>query len=459
MRALLASITASALALSASLLGEPPSQGEPSHESPPHETPPHETPPHETPWHQWRGPLSTGESPDAEPPIEWSETKNVRWKVALPGKGHSTPIVTGDRVYVTAAFPTGEAVEPRHDSAPGSHHAVAVTRRQAYAVIAVDRTTGAIEWQRTVHSGLPHEGGHHTGTYASASPVTDGEHVFAFFGSRGLYALSLDGEVEWQLDLGDMNTKHAHGEGASPALHEDTLIVNWDHEGPSFLVALDKRTGKERWRSPRDEVSSWATPIVVEHEGRSQVIVSGTKRIRAYDLESGAVIWECGGLSANIVASPVAADGMVFAGSSYDSQALLAIRLAGSKGDITGSSQVVWQRDRLTPYVPSPLLYEGKLYYLRHYQGILSRVEAENGAEPSGPFRLRGVRDVYASPVAAAGRIYITDRQGVTIVMTTAATPEILAVNRLDDSFSASAAVVGREIYLRGESHLYSLAD
>ena len=454
MRTSLGTITAGALALSALLLGEAPSQ-----ETPSHETPSREKPPHATAWHQWRGPLSTGEAPNAEPPIEWSETENVRWKVALPGKGHSTPIVTAGRVYVTAAFPIGDAVEPRHDSAAGSHHGVAVTRRHEYAVIAVDRASGTIDWQRIVHRELPHEGGHLTGSYASASPVTDGERVFAFFGSRGLYALSLDGEIEWQLDFGDMSTKHAHGEGASPALHEDTLIVNWDHEGPSFLVALDKRTGRERWRAARDEVSSWATPIVVEHEGRAQIVVSGTKRIRAYDLESGEVIWEWGGLSANVVASPVAGSGMVFAGSSYDWQALVAIRLAGSKGDVTGTSQVAWTRDRLTPYVPSPLLYQGQLYYLRHYQGILSRVEAESGAEPSGPFRLPAVRDVYASPVAAAGRIYITDRQGVTLVMTAAERPEFLAVNRLDDSFSASAAIAGREIFLRGEAHLYAISD
>lgn len=434
MRALPASIAAAAIVLAAPLNGE-------------------------GSWQQWRGPLATGEAPNADPPIEWSETRNVRWKTALPGKGHSTPIVTGDRIFVTAAFPTGEPLEPRHDTAHGTHHDVAVTHRHEFAVIAIDRADGVIVWQQTVHSELPHEGGHITGSYASASPITDGELLFAFFGSRGLYALDLDGKVQWELDLGGMETKHAHGEGASPALYDDTLIVNWDHEGPSFLVALDKKSGTERWRAQRDEVSSWATPIVVEHEGKAQVIVSGTDRIRAYDLESGRVIWECGGLSANVVASPVAGDGIVFAGSSYDSQALLAIRLAGAEGDVTGSSQIVWSRDRGTPYVPSPLLYDGSLYYLRHYQGILSRVEAKSGTEPTGPFRLSAVREIYASPIAAAGRIYITDRQGTTIVFTSEETPELLAINRLDDTFSASPAAVGSELYLRGESSLYSLAE
>jgi outer membrane protein assembly factor BamB len=167
------------------------------------------------------------------------------------------------------------------------------------------------------------------------------------------------------------------------------VVANWDHEGQSFLVAFDALTGDERWRTARDEVTSWATPIVVEHAGKAQVIVSGTKRVRSYDLATGHIIWECGGLSRNVVASPVSADGMVYAASSYNTQALLAIRLEGATGDITGSDQIVWARTRHTPYVPSPLLYGGTLYFLRHYQGILSRVHAETGEDVTGPVRLR----------------------------------------------------------------------
>ena len=159
-----------------------------------------------------------------------------------------------------------------------------------------------------------------------------------------------------------MQTKHGHGEGSSPVIHDETLIINWDHEGQSFVVAFDKYTGKQLWKVKRKEVTSWATPIVVEVKGKPQVIVSGTSRVRGYDLVTGNVIWECGGLSANIVASPVSADGMVYVGSSYDKRALLAIRLDGAQGDITSSSQVVWTRTRGTPYVPSPLLYGCLLY-------------------------------------------------------------------------------------------------
>ena len=410
-------------------------------------------------WPQWRGPLGTGVAPHANPPVKWSEVENIRWKIALPGTGHSTPIVWGDRVLLTTAVPYGDPMEPRYDSAHGAHDSVPVTQRHRFIVLAISRREGKILWQRTLHTEVPHEGGHLSGTFASHSPVTDGEHVFAFFGSRGIYALDLDGELQWKADLGEMQTKHAHGEGSSPALHGDTLIINWDHEGQSFVIAFDKRTGEERWRFARDEVTSWATPIVVEHGDTRQLVVSGTNRVRGYDLATGDVIWECSGLSANIVASPVSADGMVYVGSSYDRRAMLAIRLDGAKGDITGTAQVVWSRRRGTPYVPSPLLYGDSLYFLHHYQGILSRVDAKTGEERNGPFRLGHIRNVYASPVGAANRLYITDRQGTTLVMSHADVPEMLAVNRLDDSFSASVAVAGGELFLRGERSLYCIAE
>jgi outer membrane protein assembly factor BamB len=240
-------------------------------------------------------------------------------------------------------------------------------------------------------------------------------------------------------------------------LYKETLIVNWDHEGNSFIVALDKNTGKERWKLTREEVTSWATPIVVEHDGKPQVIVSGTNRVRGYDLDTGKVIWECGGLSSNIVASPVSGDGMVFVGSSYDKRALLAIRLDGAAGDITGTDRIAWNRFRGTPYVPSPLLYDGALYFLTHYQGILSRVDARTGEERPGPFRLTGIKDVYSSPVAAAGRIYVTDLDGTTVVVSSGEVPRLIALNYLSEPISASAAIAGRQLFLRGDKHLYCL--
>jgi len=409
-------------------------------------------------WPQWRGPLGMGVAPDADPPVKWSESKNIRWKVKLPGLGHSTPVIWGDRILITTAVPSGEKLEPRYSGAPGAHDNLPVTRRHEFVVLALSRHQGKTIWKKTLHKDLPHEGGHYTGSLASASPVTDGTHLFAFFGSRGLYCLDLDGKLVWKKDLGRMSTKHGHGEGSSPALHDDTLVVNWDHEGQSFLVAFEKSTGRERWKVERDEVTSWTTPIIVEHKGTRQVIVPGTARMRAYDLESGKVIWKCGGLSANIVASPVAADGMVFAGSSYEKRAFLAIRLDGAKGDITDTDNVVWTRIHGTPYIPSPLLYGEAIYFLRHYQNILSRVSIKTGKDLGGPFRLGAIRNVYSSPVAASNRIYITDLDGTTLVLSHSDEPDLLAVNQLDDSFSASAAVVGKELFLRGAKHLYCIA-
>lgn len=409
-------------------------------------------------WPQWRGPLGTGFAPRADPPVEWGESKNIRWKLALPGKGHSTPIVWNDRIFLTAAIPYGEALPPRRSTAPGTHDGVPVTHRHEFAVLAVSRREGKLLWQKSVHKKLPHEGGHYTGSLASNSAVTDGEHVFAFFGSHGLYCLDMRGDMKWQKQFSEMQTKHGHGESASPALYGDTVFINWDHDGPCFVAAFDKHTGRQLWKVDRDEETSWASPIVIEHAGRPLLIVAGTNRVRAYEPATGKVVWECGGLSSNIVATPVAADGMLFTGSSYEKQSLLAIRLDDADGDITGTSRVAWSRSRGTPYVPSPLLCGDALYFLTHYQGILSRVDAQTGVDRPGPIRLSGIGNVYASPVAAGGRVYVTDLEGKTIVLRHDDKPDVLALNTLDDDFAASAAIVGRELFLRGTKHLYCIA-
>lgn len=411
-------------------------------------------------WGQWRGPFSTGVAPHADPPSEWNEDdgKNIRWKTPLPGLGHSTPIVWGDRIFLTAAVPTGPALPPRHSQAPGAHDNTPVTHRQKFVVIGIDRRDGKIAWEQVLHETLPHEGHHYTASFASSSPVTDGERVYASFGSYGVYCLDVDGKLLWKVDLGEMQILHGHGEGSSPVLYGETLIINWDHEGKSAVIAFDKRTGKERWRKDRQEITSWATPIIVEHAGKAQLVISGTSRVRGYSLDDGEILWECGGLSANVVASPVAGGGMVFAGSSYDKRALLAIKLEGADGDITDTEHVAWKRSRGTPYVPSPLLYEDGLYFLTHYQGIITRVHAASGEEQPGAVRLDGVGDIYSSPVAAAGRVYVTDRDGATVVFRAGKAPAPISVNHINDSVSASAAIVGSEIFLRGERFLYCVA-
>lgn len=412
-------------------------------------------------WLAWRGPLGTGEAPDAQPPLRWSESQNLRWKRPLPGLGQSSPLVTEELVFLTSAIPIGERLDLERQGAPGAHDNLRIDHRQRFVGLAFARDDGRLLWQTTLAEGLPHAPVHKTGSYASASPVSDGQRLFAYFGSNGLYALNLKGELLWKRDLGRLDIKHDHGEGSSPALFGETLVVTLDHEGQSALVALDTQSGKTLWRQARDEPTSWATPIIVEVEGRPLVIVSASGRIRAHDLEDGELIWECGGLSMNVVATPVAGDGMLFAGSSYEKQSMLGIRLEGARGDLTlgKAEHIAWFLRRRTPYVPSPLLAGGWLYFLQHYQGVLSRVDPKTGVQDEAPLNIPGIRDVYASPVAAAGRLYVVDRSGESVVISAGPQPAILSRNRLNDSFSASPALVGDAIFLRGDRFLYCLGE
>lgn len=411
-------------------------------------------------WPQWRGPMASGVSPRADPPVHWSETRNVRWKIPLPGQGHASPVVFGDVVYVLAAVPVGEAQKPVYDDAPGVHDSMPVTHRHQFTALAINRRDGGVVWSKVLREEWPHEGGHVTGSLASSSPATDGERLYVFFGSRGLYCLDPAGERVWSKDLGRMHTLHAHGEGSSPVVYGDRLVVCWDHEAGSFLYAFDKRTGRELWKVARDEKTSWSTPLVVEHAGKPQVIVSATKRVRGYDLATGALLWECAGLTDNVVSSPVQAGGLVIAGNSYYQQAMLAIRLDGARGDVTGTDRVAWKLNRMTPYVSSPLVYGDTLYFLRHNQNILSRLDPLTGKPRGEPLRLEGIRDfIFSSPVGAAGRIYVTGRDGTTVVLRHDRENANLAVNHLDDSFSASPAVAGRDLFLRGERFLYCIAE
>jgi outer membrane protein assembly factor BamB len=407
-------------------------------------------------WGQWRGPLATGVSKTADPPLEWSESKNVRWKIEIPGRGHSSPVVWGDRVYLMTAVPAGITGPAQHDPRGGIQPRVA----HRFVVMAINRKDGTIAWEKTVREEAPHEGSHtDNGTYASSSVATDGELVIAFFESKGLFAFDMEGKLVWEKDLGDKKMRNQFGEGSTPALHRDRLVVVWDQQGgQSFVVGLNKKTGEELWRVNRTEIDTWATPLVVESEGRAQVIVPGMNRLKSYDLETGAVVWESAGLTMNPIPSPVYADGMVFATSGFQGNKLKAIRLAGAKGDITDTPAVVWSLDRDTPYVPSPILYEGILYILKSNNGILSAFDAKTGKPHYQNQRLMPVPNVFASPVGASGRVYIPGREGTTLVIKNSPTFEVLATNVLDDGFDASPALVDKEIYLRGQKFLYCIA-
>jgi outer membrane protein assembly factor BamB len=398
-------------------------------------------------WPVWRGPLRTGVAPSAQPPVEWSETKNLRWKIELPGRGAASPVVWGDRVYVLTSVPADRSAGAR------SVH--------RFLVMAINRKDGKTAWERTAREEPPHEGTHQEfGTMASPSALTDGEHVIASFESRGIYAYDMNGKPVWQKDLGDKRMRNEFGEGSTPALYRDKLFVVWDHQGESFIVALNKRTGEEVWRMKRDEIDSWATPLVVEHGGRAQVVTGAMRGVRAYDTETGQIVWETTGLTMNPIPSPVAADGLVILMSGFRGNSLKAIRLADARGNITSTPAIAWTLDRDTPYVPSPLLYDGILYFMKSNNALISALDAKTGEPHYQAQRIEALpANVFASPVGAAGRVYVLGQEGTTVVLKHGPAMDVLATNKLDDRFDASPALVDREIYLRGYRNLYSIGQ
>ena len=408
-------------------------------------------------WAQWRGPLNTGKSPTANPPLEWSETQNIRWKVEIPGRGFASPVVWDDRIFVTTAVPVSLSGDEQHDPRGGE----ASRGVHQFLVMAIDRDTGHTIWERIANEQEPHEAGHPSNsTWASSSPVTNGARVYAYFESFGLYAYDMDGTLMWEKDFGDKGMRNEFGEGSTPALFGNTLVIVWDHlNGDSFVAAVDARTGDELWQVPRDEIDTWATPIILNVSGRPQVIVPAMERVLSYDLENGSVIWESDGLTMNAIPSPVYENGLVFLMSGFRGNALKAIRVADARGNIDGTDAVVWTLDRDTPYVPSPVLVDGILYFLKTNSGILSAFDAETGVPHYRNQRLAGLANVFSSPVAAQGRLYFTGRNGTTVVVRSGARFDVLATNTLDDGFDASPALVDNVIYLRGYRYLYAISE
>lgn len=440
---------------------------------------------HANHWPAWRGPFANGTAREGcDPPLQWSESENVRWKVAVPGRGTSTPVIWDDRIFLTTAIevdaPTsGEAAKPAADATPeappareegrgrrrgrgfggfGGGGAPAENLKvQRFVVLCLDRATGKTLWQQTAAETRPHEGHHQDHGFASHSPVTDGKHVYAYFGSRGLHCYDLDGNRKWSKEFGQMRTRNSFGEGSSPLLVGDVVIVNWDHEGEDFIVALNKIDGTELWRRDRDEPTTWATPVAAVREGGTQVVVNGTNRIRSYDLATGRELWSCGGMTTNAIPSPVIHRDAALVVTGFRGSAGVAVRL-DAVGDVTDTDAVLWKHSSNTPYVPSPLLSNGRIWFFQGNTGILSALNADDGTVLVDAQRISGFSGVYASPVAASGRIYLTGRNGKFVVIRDAEKFEILAESSLDEKFDASPAVAGNELFLRGHNHLYCIA-
>jgi len=414
-------------------------------------------------WPQWRGPMMTGEASEGNPPVRWSETENIAWKTAIPGAGHATPVVWGHRIFVLTAVPDDEAAVKQADTTQAQGRRSWMRGKKAdrlyhFTVICIDLQSGRMLWETVVHTQLPHEGTHGDGSWASPSPVTDGAHVYAFFGSFGLFCLDFDGHVVWQRDLGDMNIRATFGEGSSPALYGDRLIIQWDHEGDSFIAALDKNSGVELWRRPRDERTAWSTPVVTIVDGRPQVLVNATGAMRGYDLETGAVIWEATGMTVNVVPAPLVENGLAVFMSGFRGQAMTAIRLSGARGQLDGTDHIAWTYNKDTPYTPSALLYQHRLYFYKQNRGTMTCLNAVDGTVLWGPERLAGQKMAYASPVAASDRIFTVGREGVAHVLDGGDDFKILSTNTLDDGFDASPAIVGDRLLLRGRKSLYCIA-
>jgi outer membrane protein assembly factor BamB len=416
-------------------------------------------------WPAWRGPAANGTAAKGNPPVTWSESENIKWKVEIPGEGRSSPVIWGDKIFLLTAIDTGRTksagTQSNQPATPAPKPGLSTptpTTVHKFDVLCLDRATGKTLWQKTATEAVPHEGHQPTATFANYSPVTDGKYLWVSFGSRGLYCFDLEGNLKWSKPLPTMKTVMSFGEGSSPTLAGDAIIVVCDHLAGSAIFAFNKTTGEPLWRKDRDEPTSWATPVVAEVDGKTQVIVSATNFTRSYDAKTGDLIWQCSGQVKNVIPSPVLGFGMVFCTSGYQGSSLQALKLAGSKGDISGTAAVAWQVKKGTPYVSSPLLYGNRIYVFSVLTPGLSCYEAQTGKPLYTSQTLEGINQVYASPVGVADRVYCPGRNGVTVVIKNADTFEVLATNKLNDGLDASPAVIGDELYMRGNKSLYCIA-
>ena len=412
-------------------------------------------------WPQWRGPGGRAQAGSGAP-LRWSADENVVWKAPVEGRGHSSPIVVGDLIFLTSAI-SGEKV-PGHGAIIhflGSEEflhpdSLGADQRLDVLLLALDRPSGALRWRREVRAGaLPYDNRHRIGSYANPTPVSDGERVVAWFGTQGLYAFSLDGDLLWAQDFGGVGTL-GMGVAASPVLiaAAGLVVVQSDvEEGDgSFIAALDIATGAIRWRAERAQRVGWATPAVTPSAaGPPLVVAMGTDEIVAYGADSGEERWRVEGLGGNAVPSPVASgDGLVFAVTGYPRKNILALDLE--------DGSLRWAYRKGQGYVPSPIFHRGTLYLVSD-GGILTALDGRAGEVIYEGGRMPLPSRFFSSPVVAGERIYLTSEDGDTHVIRPGPQFEVLATNSVDEPVMASPAVVDGTIYLRGTEHLYAIAE
>jgi outer membrane protein assembly factor BamB len=416
-----------------------------------------------TNWSQWRGPEGSGVSTETNVPTEWGGNKNIKWKTAIPGRGHSSPIVWGSSIFLTTdaegeTVPGAKAVEHKIEGQVFKHpDSVGGDRKHTLKVLCVDRESGKIVWERTAYEGTVYDDRHRKGSYASPTPATDGKYVYAYFGTEGLYCYDFKGKLIWKASPGQIPTV-GMGPGTSPVLFENSVILQCDEDTgeKSFILALDKNTGKELWRTARKVQASWSTPLIVHTPARTELVTSGNELIISYDPKTGKELWRTKGLESNAIPTPVAGSGMVFVYAGFPVKRTFAIKLGGS-GDLTNSKNIVWQYDKGTAYVPCSIVY-GDYVYLMSDRGIITCLEAASGKVVYEGGRVPIPATFTASPVAFDGKILLTSEDGDTFVIKAGPLHQVLGSNSIGEPVYASPAISDGMIFIRGEKNLYCIA-
>jgi outer membrane protein assembly factor BamB len=405
-----------------------------------------------------------------DPPATWDAVKgeNVLWKAQVPGLAHSSPVVWGDRVFVTSAVSSAADV-PFRPGLYGDVDSVATEPSHEWKVFALDRRTGKLLWERTAHTGVPRVKRHTKASHANSTPATDGKHVVALFGSEGLHCYDVDGKLLWSKDLGTLDAgfffdpDDQWGFGSSPILYKDMVIVQADVQERPFIAAFSTKDGRQIWRTPREEICSWGSPTVHEGPERAELLTNGTRAVRGYDPQTGAELWRLGGNSEITVPTPFVAHGLVFVASGYAPiQPIYAVRL-GATGDITlqgdaeQNDSIAWSKKRGGPYMPTPIVYGDHLYTCSN-NGVLTCYDARTG-EQVYKGRVAGDKSAAftASPVAADGKLYFASEDGDVFVVKAGPAYELLATNPVGEACMATPAISGGALLVRGQHHLFAL--
>ena len=415
-------------------------------------------------WPQFRGPGARGISDESGLPTSWSTTENVAWVTDIPGLGWSSPIVWDETVFLTTVVSSEPFEAPRGGLYQGRETWRPSQAEHRWLVYALDVATGAVKWEREVHRSTPAGAHHLKNTLASETAVTDGESVYAYFGGVGVFAMDMDGTIRWSHEVVASETRLGWGTAASPVLHRDRLYIVNDNDEQSYLLALSTETGREVWRTDRDEGTNWSTPFIWENEVRTEIVTTGTDKVRSYDLD-GTLLWELTGMSSITIPTPFVEFGMLFLSSGYlgDQQRPVFVIRPGARGDISlgtelGNEFIVWSQPQAAPYNPSPIVY-GDYYYTLLDRGFFTCHDARTGQEIYGQQRIQVGAAFTSSPWAYDGKIFVLSEDGDTYVIRAGPTFEVLGQNSLDEFSMATPAIAHGSLFIRTASKLYRITE